>query len=244
MTKSNEAVTQLLVDLDVEKRRAAVDPAAVPSKTRPGIEIAVVEAKKNAAALARQLVQATIPSRLVGLFVSGENAQGFAAVVRQVGGIHLQADKLYQRLTDVVDRSLEDSRVFGVNQYGRFIEEIRAIAREVGEGPVAGPIVNVPDYAEKRLPDRASVEAFVRSAVRANPGDVLNTTLLSIDIFDQVVSGALDDAAIPVVVTGATPAEQGAIGALFARVSATTWDWPDAPNPSDLEETFRFGGAV
>lgn len=213
MRKVDEILT------DIEAAQTILDKANedIPIQVRAGWEIRKADARSAMGVLVPELEAATVPSRLVGCFVSGPDDLVAAAAdtVRRNGGVVVRADAVWERIVANFEPSFGADRLFRTTQFWLMVNAYRVVASELGlpgtmpaEGAISDVVCATHDDSL----------ALVRRQIRSWAGEELNLRAVRHAIVGAVMAHGIDAPKIPVLVTGAIPEEVPVLGTLFSRV--------------------------
>lgn len=212
-------VDQLLTEL--RDARAAADTVMeeVPTKLRPGRQMAKNQALEALPSLIKAVESATVPTRLVGVFASGDPAvvAKVVAFLDANGGIVLDAGTMYRQLGEYVEPAFGGAtqRAFNTVCFTRMISALREQAQTFGY-----KMDRNPDYEETITPTTKEVTEHCRKLTRDAYGDEPNLAVMTRAIIDAVVKGNLSNKRIPVLVLNAAEDEQDTLSQLFTRVTS------------------------
>ncbi len=217
--KPPKKVDQLLTDL--REARAAADTVMeeVPTKLRPGRQMAKNQALEALPGLIKAVESGTVPTRLVGVFASGDPAV-IAKVIEFLsanGGIVLDAGTMYRQLGEYVEPAFGGAaqRSFNTVCFTRMISALREQAQLFGYRMDRNP-----EYEETVTTTLEEVSEHCRRLVRDAYGDAPNLAVLTRAIIDAVVKGNLSNKRIPVLIVNASEDEQDTLSQLFTRATA------------------------
>lgn len=207
-------VEDAIDELRAARVEAAVNLEDVPRQVRPSRSMSKQRAQEAIPGLVAEVVTATVPARLVGVFASGDAdaVAAASAFLQENGGIVLDAAKLYRGITEYIEPSYGD-RVFRTTQYVRLTSALREVGDTLGLKLQA-----MPDYVEKICPTAADTEAHSRNLIRAALGDEVNLQSLRRAIVDAVVERDITSKRVPVLVLNADEGERAGLSPLFSKV--------------------------
>jgi hypothetical protein len=212
-------VDQVLSDYRDAAKAAATNMEEVPVKLRPGRQMAKEQALEQLPSLYKAVTTATIPSRLVGVFASGDAAviAKVAEFLSQNGGAVVDAGRFYQTLGEFAGAAMGDgaNRCFNTVCFTRMLSSLRGTAHDFGI-----KLSGNPEYEEADCPTAAEVVTHVRKLTRDAYGDVFTLHGATTAIVDAVVNNNLSSKRIPVLVVNAIDDDREALAGLFARSSA------------------------
>lgn len=188
----------------------------IPYAQRPAVEIAITRAREKLPKLLEEIKQLVIPYRLVGLFATGnENS------INEVGqflakneGLVLDANKLYNDITALVEPSYGTEREFCTTQYHLMVQAVSSLAVDFGYLEVEPP-----KFINQMCPTKDDTLKLIKEVVRdCGAGDQINVDLIKKTIIDWVVRCNIEAKQIPVLIVGVTnPVEKNKIATLFCR---------------------------
>jgi hypothetical protein len=196
----------------------------VPYGIRPAVQMQIIQASEKLPKLLQEMKEIVIPSKLVGLFASGDKTSidKTASFLTEAnpdtgktnGGILLDAAQLYRSVTDLVEPSYSRDRIFCTTQYSLMIQKITHIATDLGYLEIESP-----KFRETICPDTATTLSHIRNLLReCKVGDQANIDLLTKTVIDGIVRDGIDSKQIPVIVVGVGSVdERNAIATLFSR---------------------------
>lgn len=122
-------------ELDENEKVAAMNIDDIPARTRGGWASRIAEAKEKANKLVDEY-QAALAANSVAIFVYGSSAKTseFEKLVRETGGLLVDADALYNRLTNAVWATIPDgvqSTEWGVQQTYRLQMTLQEVMHEL-----------------------------------------------------------------------------------------------------------------
>jgi hypothetical protein len=236
--KKPDKFEALLARYKAAKTAANVNIEEVPVKVRPGHLVAKRTAEDELPGLFTAVKAAVIPSRLAGVFASGDPVavEAMADLLRKNGDVVLDAGAFYNDLGAFAEAAMGNSRSreFNTVCFSRMMSSIRDSAQSFGIR-----LDGNPEYEEAICRDTAAVVAHVRQLVRGKYDDVFAVTTLSNAIVDAVVNGNLTDKRIPVLVLNASEEEQPAISQLFSRARAHEFEPGFEATPESVANIFR-----
>lgn len=222
MKVTKKTVDELIVELQAAELAASVNLEEISYKVRPGRSVAKQNAQLAIPGLIAEVLDATVPGRLVGIFAEGDAAKidEVSAFLTENNGIVLDAGAFYLDIAQYVEPSYGDTapktRTWRTTQFGRLRSALEEKARELGI-----KLDRNPAYDEVATPDLDSVLSHVRTTIRGAFGDSLNVAALRKAIGAAVVKRNLTNKRIPVLVVNATAAEkQGGLAGLFSKSSS------------------------
>ena len=212
MRKVDEILKEIVAAQDV-LAKANED---IPIQVRSGWAVRKEAARQALETLRPELEAATVPSRLVGCFASGDagRIEEVAALLRDTGGIVVRADAVWERIVANFEDSFGADRLFRTTQFWLMVNAYRAIASELG---LPGTIPSDAFVYDAPCPTHDDCLALVRRTIRSWATDELNLRAIRTSILDAVIADGLDDKKLPVLVTGATPDEVPVLKTLFTK---------------------------
>lgn len=217
MRKASDILEELIAAYETTK----IDIENVPISIRPGIEMQRIQAELRIPELRQELTLATVPSRLAGVFVSGNSLKihevGF--FLRENGGIVLNASELWNDITLAIEPSFGHERVFTTGVHFLMTQEIAHQSRRLGT-----VFPTLPSYVEAFCPTSQDTLHHVRGRVNSVLGDDLLIRSLKSDIVEAVIEQRLFDGRIPVLIVGAIEGDKPAISTLFTKTESVEFD--------------------
>ena len=218
-------LTNIAAEVSNNNKILSMEVESVPFGQRPAIHVAKIQASQKLPVLLEEIKSVVIPSRLVGLFATGDltaindtiNVLTFSKDKegKTNGGIFLDVAQLYRSIVDLVEPSYGRDRTFSSLQYSIVIRKISEIGINLGYQEI-----NPPKFASQICPDTASTMSHVRKMLRdCKVGDQANLDLLTNKVIDAIVRDKIDSKHIPVIVTEVNSQdEKNAIATLFSRI--------------------------
>lgn len=213
MSQTPRKIEDVIAELAQAHQDSVINLEDVPYDVRPGRAMAKQRAEEAAPLLEAELVSKTVPSRLVGVYASGDAAKitEAAAFLVENGGIVVDASKFYNEIAEYIEPSYGD-RVFRTTQYLRLTSALRSAVADIGLDKKTEPV-----YAETICETQAQTVDHVRNLIRNVSGDEINLALLKKAIIDAVVERELTAKRIPALVLNATTPEQAGLSPLFSK---------------------------
>lgn len=219
-------IKDIIKDIKLTKKDADIKYDDVPYRARGGYGIKIREAQDKLPLLIDELKQAIIPSKTVAVFATGSK-RAIAEVsdfINENGGVTLNANKLYETVTDAVEATYGTHRTFGVTQFVAMMNELRQISADLNCEVIQ------PDFngnMEIICKDRATTLAHVRGIIKKFISDELNRKYLTKTLVDAVLSGSVDNKQIAVLVTGTQSLEDKTV---LTSLFSTSIDYNFQPN--------------
>ena len=173
------------------------DIDSVPYGQRPALQGSIIRASEKLPKLLEEIENIIFPNLLVGLFADGDkdSIDQVTTVLNKTEGIVLDAEKLYQTIVNLVEPSYGSDRKFCTTQYGLMVQELTAIATDLGYLEIVSP-----PFIEKVCKTRQDTANHVRECLSVNNvGNQLNVDLLKKEIVDKIVKEEIQSPQIPVM---------------------------------------------
>jgi hypothetical protein len=211
---------------------------SVPYGQRPALQIAMIQASEKLPRLLSEIKQVVVPTRLVGLFASGDETSinKTAAFLVENEGIVLNANKIYQDIASRVEPSYSKDRLFCTTQYSLMVGAISDIGLELGYLEIESP-----KFKELVCKTFADTVTHIKNTLReCKVGDQANVDLLTNAVVDAIVKEEIDSKQIPVIVTGVTSIEErNAIATIFNKSIDFTFSPDFEPTAEKIVALFK-----
>lgn len=205
---------KLLEEIDRTTSTATIKLDEINPRARPGMEVAVREAKDHLEELKTKYGQ-LVQERALGIFVLG-NAEGvfqFASIAEYEGDtITLESDSLYRELARSIEQAMGDTRVFGPDAMSHLVTNLRTMAFEMGI--VTLP---VPKFEEAHCSSFNDTIAHVKKLVRLAMGDDLNSIYLKKVLVEKALKIRYTGSVVPVVVISDSESEIAGLSPMFQK---------------------------
>lgn len=214
MSRKIEAIVE---ELQAARDMAATNLEEVPFAIRAGMSIQVRAAADKVEPLRKELLAATVPSRLFAVLATGnlDKVKAAGDFLSANGGFVLPADRFWNTVADLIEPSYGLDRVFRTTQHSLLVQALTDAAVAQGFS-----MVDMPKYRETTCPTRADTISHVRSILRTVGADGLSLVFMEADILGAVVTNQLFDKRVPVLVTGSSEDEHPFLRRLFAKAVA------------------------
>lgn len=231
-------ITEITQEITEAKKLIATDMDDVPYQYRASVRTQKVQAEHKLPYLLAEIKQVTVPTRLVGLFASGNanSVEKVADFLKANQGVVVDATKMYREITDTVEKSYGRDREFGSCQYSLVVQEISQIGIFLGYQEISSP-----KFLATLCPDTAATFNYIKKILReANIGDQANKDLLTLDILDAIVKGNIDSKQVPVMVLGVTSTEErNQISTIFSRIVEYNFASGFTPTVKNISNLFK-----
>lgn len=210
-------------ELDETLAEANKNLGEIPPSVRGGWAQVIAEAKVRGERLVTEYTN-TLMANAVAIFIKASPAKSseFEKVVKESGGLVLDATALYNRLTDSVFETLASSdRVrgteWGVAQTQRLHSALMQIMHEL----------KIPEWNSPRLvtdvflKNRNDVYDQVRAAVEATSGMTLSKRYLELELYRAARIIRYNGNTAPVFIINATEEETKVLGSGFGKGVST-----------------------
>lgn len=215
MTPTEKLLNSITYCTEVAKRNLDDYAPAV----RPAQQVAIREAKD---ALVHLYDEYTAYFCKVGvaIFIFGDRDEQakFAQVAEE--DLHLltvQADALYNRLSDDIWPSVGGGGEYTAVQHRKLLLGLREVAEELNVEHMEYP----GDEFYASVQTKEALTEHVRNLVRAATGDLLNAAYIEREVVKAAIEAENAGNVIPVVVVGATSAETKGLATTFGKGNTT-----------------------
>lgn len=228
------------ISKDIENANALLktELPAIPFGQRPAMHTAMINAGASLPLLLEELKNEVIPSRLVGLFATGDLTAINETIefLTKSDGISLDANEMYRSIVDLVEPSYGPDRTFSTTQYSLMIRKVSDIGINLGYLEI-----NPPKYSECICPDTLSTMMHVKKMLRScKVGDQANIDLLTNKVVDVIVTNKISSKFIPVIITGVTSQEEkNAIATLFCQTTDHNFKKDFKPTQKTIQQLFK-----
>jgi hypothetical protein len=234
----SRTLAEVSKDVEETTRVVSQEIEAVHYTARPAVQMAMIQASERLPKLLDEMKSIVIPSKLVGLFASGDKTSidKTAELLTKNEGIVLDAAQMYRSVTDLVEPSYSRDRVFCSTQFHLMIQKITSIAIDLGYLEIEAP-----KHRETTCPDTAATLGHIRRILReCRVGDQANIDLLTKSILDVIVREQIDSQKIPVMVVGVGSVdERNAIATLFNKSIDFTFPKDFDPTVAKIVSLFK-----
>jgi hypothetical protein len=210
---------------------------SIPYAQRPAVQISMTRAAEKLPVLLDEIKSIVIPYRLVGLFAGGATTaiEEVAALLNKNEGLVLDANKLYNDITNTAEASYGCDREFSTTQYNLIVQGISNIAIDLGYLEIIPP-----KFVNKMCRTWLDTFNLVKDTIREfGVGDQLNVDLFKKQIIDWIVRCQIEAKQIPVLVTGVSEqAEKNQIATLFCRTIDYTFETTFVVNAKNITALF------
>jgi hypothetical protein len=222
-------IKEISNDIEAANDLLTKEVDALPYGVRPALRAQMIQASEKLPQLLDEMKSVVVPSKLVGLFASGDKTSidKVAEFLTANDGVVIDAAQVYRTITDLVEPSYSRDRIFCTTQYSLLVQGITKIAGDLGYLEIESP-----KFKETICPDTASTLAHIKNCLReCRVGDQANVDILTKTVIDAIVKNEIDSKQIPVMVIGVTSTEErNAIAVLFSR--AVDYVFPTKFEPS------------
>lgn len=232
-------LSDVLSEVHEKMRTAATNLEEVPRNYRDGWSAKVGLAKEALPGLLKELEGATVPSRLVGMFATGDAGaiQRAADFLKTHGGAAVDVDQWYVEVAkDISAQStaLWD-RWWRTTQHGIFARYFLAQVSTYFPGAA-----NYPNYVERRCPEFLDLVDLLRDLTTGSVGENLVVAQAKDLVMRAVVQDRLDGGKVPVLVyssvAGAIPPQ---LGGLFSKVVNVELDAEFEPSVTAISNILK-----
>lgn len=196
-TKTTE-LENILNELNTVFTAASVDLDAVPNKTRAGWEANKREAQVKLPSMRLQYKNA-FNKAAYNIAVFGQARNTFAELAAdEGGGVFVDVDAVYNRLTDTVENTMGKSREFTPSCLMTMLLEMQQIGMELGVTMMDTPNFTGAPYCNSRQDTYNVVRQYIESK--------FNTALQKLYVENTAINTAIREGAagtvVPVILTG------------------------------------------
>jgi hypothetical protein len=234
----SRTLAEVSKDVEAATKVVSQEIEAVHYSQKPAVQMAMIQASERLPQLLEEMKSIVIPSKLVGLFASGDKTSidKTAELLTDNEGIVLDAAQLYRSVTDLVEPSYSRDRTFCSTQFHLMIQKITSIAIDLGYLEIEAP-----KHRETICPDTAATLAHVRNLLReCRVGDQANIDLLTKTVLDAIVREQIVAQQIPVMVVGVGSVdERNAIATLFNKSVDFTFPVNFNPTVAKIVSLFK-----
>jgi hypothetical protein len=200
-------------DIRETEKLAVTKDTDIPYKSRQGMMIAVRTACERLPVLLEELKATVIPNRLTAVYATGDDTtiSRVAEFVKKQGGIVLDANEIYRKISSNIELTYGNNRTFSTQQHSIMLQGIREIAQNLDYTELPSPA-----YKETSCPDMKSTIAHVRACIRSSIGDGFSKKYLVKALSEAVLQSGIDLPRIPILVVDVQSADEKAnLGPLF-----------------------------
>ena len=200
-----KTMNELVKELVETEKLANVDLEAWDWRTRPSMTSTVRDAQERLADL-KKTYFARVSEMTLGVFVFGSHAAEWAAISEaENGGIVIHADAIYNRIADMVEPVVVDSKEFSTTAMTKLIEGMANTGREFGVSAF-----NMPKFRGGPIANRAALVDHIRNIIRDTLGDDLTRMSVTRELQRKIYEKKFDGnaVALPIVVIGLSDAEE------------------------------------
>lgn len=205
-------IEKILSEVIAAKQLINTHEDGVPYVLRAGIGIQIAGAKERLPALLEEIKAATIPSRVVGCFASGDpsKVEEVKASILENRGVCIDASKIYNDIADAIEPSMGEARKFDVTQHNLLVEEMISLANRFNL-----PFVDPPSYTDAVVATRTDLLNHVRAKI-VSTSPFFVTKAVTEELLAAVVDLGLVDRKFPVLVLNTSSEDRQALTPLFA----------------------------
>ena len=173
----------------------------VDFRMREGFGIARNNAEEMVQKLTNDIRKLSIPTRLIGLYVTGtaENLAALRKLMETEGGLAINANKIYNDIAKDLEITYGSDRLMKIHTFMQLVTLYRNLAEDFDT-------INCPplNYKEVECPTIKDTANYVKKQIRGALGDELTVKVLTKDIVDGIIKHGLEGKYIPIMVTDAS----------------------------------------
>lgn len=186
----------------------------VPFNVREGWGIGRRNAEETVLNSTKQIQKLSIPTRLVGLYVTGtlEALSAMRELMEKEGGLVINANKIYLDIAKDLEPTYGTDRLFKINTFMQLVTLYRNLAEDFGT-------INCPplSYYETNCPTFKDTVRYVKKQIKDALGDELTIKVLTKDLVDGIIKDELDERYIPIMVTEASIEDRKFLDKFFTK---------------------------
>lgn len=198
-------LAKILSDLDAVRRQASIDLGQVSVKFKSAQAIVKADAEARLPLIEAEY-RDQVKTQVATIFVTGsqENQQAFATLAEAEGEtLTVDADEIYKAMAFDVEPSIGAKRQFGGTQLNLLIRALEDAGRKAGVGFL--PVPRLLDVETVRTP--ADTVALIKNMIGSQVAGDLHVRFLETRILEEALAKKYGEKIVPVVITGADPAE-------------------------------------
>jgi len=172
-----------------------------------------------------------------GVVISGPGTEKFIALAEEevIGLLSIDGGEMFNKIADAIEPTLGVGREFGVGQFGRLIQEVATIAKELGIYSMASP-----KWTEAAsTPDRKGLVNHIKAMVNSSIGTELLALYVQRQLTDAGLKSESTKANVPVLIHGIESERAQELGnAVFSLGRGTAVEVQEGVTREFVVETF------
>lgn len=204
----SKKLSELIKELDTTRDRANTDYSGWDWRTRPGMEIAKSQAKRDLVDLTWKY-QLELVKTVAKVFVSGEQTkvEEFTKMLKKEGVFTLPAKSLYEQLAEMVEPTLSSGNNFSSSSYIRLIELVAEIANNNKVSSMG--MMEDPKYVG--INSRQELVQLIKKTVRSGFGDALMKAFIVNHFLEHAIENKFNEQMSILVISGLDDNERASL---------------------------------
>jgi hypothetical protein len=212
------------------------DIETVPYNMRQGAAIGIQSAKDSLVSLKSTILEATVPRRLIGCFVTGDEQKikEISEFLSSNEGIVATSNAWFTPMVEDMWLNQSPDHLFNLSQFGLMRDYLRDTAFKAGVVSMQSP-----SYESVVCHTKEELLAHAKRSVNNAVGNYFSVTELKSQILNQVIERSIDAKKVPVLVLGCDDHEQSDFSTLFSRTTSRVIDSNFEVSAQTVTELFK-----
>jgi len=236
---ANRSLESILKDLSDAKKVSETELDTIPLAGRPGMQMAIRQAKADIPKLL-EVYQQRVYTVMSVYFPFGDPAKclAFADLAAKEGGaVKVDADRVYREIaTKYVELTLGRTREFGTTQLLKVAEGLREVLAAAGYPNATFQQPKLKDV--RAVPTVDHTVAYVREICENSFGTELTLVFIKKDLTDLAFATQFAGKVFRAVILNASDAERANLAGAFRRVTPVDVDSAEAIDEAFVAATF------
>lgn len=229
-------LSELISDYKSAHKISQTKLETVSFRYRPGIEMKVNQAKTTAKLKMEQIDKHLFPSRVIAVLGTGDKEvlEEVQLFMDYEGGVVVDYNLLYERLTDYCEKIMPKDRTFGMGPYSLLIDKTQEVADLFNI-----PFGDLEDFKPLRCSERKDTLNYIKNTLNTPKNFHLNLAVLKEQILKTIIDKPIVSKTVPCLILNVEKPDLNNINKLCSKAKFYEFKKPFEVSEETIVELFK-----